>query len=337
MNFLILGSEWDFYEAAYKDVKSLTNTQYIGKPFKNSLFNKLFKIYIHPKINSVVSLPFKNLWNNIIIKTKFKKNKFKDSDNLCFVIFYDWFILNIFTIEYIRKHYSHAKIVVVFNDLIKMKSMRYSRKPLDIDYLKSITDFILTFDFKEAEEYGLTYHPIPYSPPKLNNVKINPEYDVYFLGQAKNRLDEILSTYHRLIECGAKVNFILANVPDNQQVHLPGITYVNGFAVSYEENLRHIKNSRCLLEIMQKNGSGYTSRTLEAIAYDKKLITNNKYILDAPFYNSEYISVFDNPTNIDLSFIKNLKSDEKVDYNYKENLSPIKLLEFIENQFKLKK
>lgn len=328
MNFIILGSQWDFYKVAYKDVISLENTQYIGRPFGKSVLNKIFNLHINQRINSIINLPFKSIWNKFIIKSKFK-----NEENLCFLIFYDWFILNISTIEYIRKHYPKAKVVIVFNDLIKMKTMRFTIAPLNIDYLKTITDLIITFDFKEAKEFELEYHSIPYSSPQLN-IKSSPQYDIYFLGQAKNRLDEIITTYNQLIKFGAKVNFILANVPKEKQIELPGITYINGIGVSYQENLSHLKNSRCILEIMQKNGSGYTSRTLEAIAYDKKLLTNNLFIQRAPFYNPEYISYFDKPEDIDPEFIKGLTKNETIDYKYKDQLSPIKLLEFIEKHFK---
>jgi len=55
--------------------------------------------------------------------------------------------------------------------------------------------------------------------------------------------------------------------------------YLDKF-MPYEENLEYIKRSKCLLEIMQEGGNGYILRTCEAVAYNKKIITNNKILKD---------------------------------------------------------
>ena len=99
----------------------------------------------------------------------------------------------------------------------------------------------------------------------------------------------------------------------------------------YEENLKRINKTRCMLEIMQKGGHGYTLRYCEAIAQGKCLITNNPEIANAPFYSPERISVFGDVDAIDLQFVVN--SPWKVDYNYIDKLSPVHLLEFLEKYF----
>ena len=96
----------------------------------------------------------------------------------------------------------------------------------------------------------------------------------------------------------------------------------------YEENLQRIRKTRCMLEIMQQGGHGYTLRYCEAIALGKKLATNNPEIEKAPFYNEKFISVFKNVEEFDPQFI--LNGDREVDYNYLPELSPLKLLEFID-------
>jgi len=95
----------------------------------------------------------------------------------------------------------------------------------------------------------------------------------------------------------------------------------------YEENLEYIKRSKCLLEIMQEGGNGYILRTCEAVAYNKKIITNNKILKDSEFYDENMISIFDNIEDIDIEFITNQNGCYK-DKNY---FSPIKLLEKVVN------
>ena len=80
---------------------------------------------------------------------------------------------------------------------------------------------------------------------------------------------------------------------------------------------------------MQQNGVGFTQRVCEAVSLDKKIITNNSKIDEAPFYNDRYILKYKEPTEITRAFCEGLKQDEPVDYHYKENLSPLELLDFV--------
>ena len=71
---------------------------------------------------------------------------------------------------------------------------------------------------------------------------------------------------------------------------------------------------------------GTTLRALEAVILNKKFLTNNKRIVDLPFYNPKYIQIFDNPEKIDFEFIKR---EENINYHYKEECSPTRLIEKI--------
>ena len=82
---------------------------------------------------------------------------------------------------------------------------------------------------------------------------------------------------------------------------------------------------------MQQGGHGYTLRTCEAIMYDKKMITNNPEIKNAVFYSPERISVFEDVSEIDADFV--LREPQKVDYQFKDKLSPLKFLEFLDEKF----
>lgn len=327
-NFVILGSAWKLYEIAYKDAIILPNVSYHTVISSNLVLKNIIGLHHNQTINSIINLPLKNIWNKFLLR-----NKFPNDMHLCFIVFYDWLCSNIGIIESIKRVYGDAKIVIIFNDLIKVKKLRYTNVPLDIDIIKSQVNLILTFDFKEASNYGLTYYPIPYSKPEFLKDSISKKsYDIYFLGQAKNRLIEIMEVFDYLKKFNLRLKFILANVPFKQQISDPEITYVNGIGIDYIKNLEYIKKSKCLLEIMQQNGSGYTSRTLEAIAYGKRLISNNNFLKIAPFYNPEFISVTNSFNDISTKFISLIKKGSKVDYNYIDELSPIKLLEFIESK-----
>lgn len=116
----------------------------------------------------------------------------------------------------------------------------------------------------------------------------------------------------------------------NEQVYKDLIHYP--ISMSYQDNLQHVLHCNCELEIMQAGGFGYTQRMCEVIAFDKKLITNNPTVHEAPFYNSDYIFQIEKPTDITKEMCEKIKKRDIVDYHYKEKLSPIELLEFIEKK-----
>lgn len=61
--------------------------------------------------------------------------------------------------------------------------------------------------------------------------------------------------------------------------------------ISYSEILNNISQSKCLVDIVQDGQEGLTYRPLEALFYNKKLITNNKTITEYDFYKEENIYI----------------------------------------------
>ena len=187
----------------------------------------------------------------------------------------------------------------------------------------SLFDVILSFDYNDCENYNLVYNPLVYSAPKeLKNVE--EDIDVYFCGKAKDRLDLILSTFKQLKEKGLNCKFFINGVRQDKRENIDGLVYLDKF-MSYKDNLDYVKRSKCLLEVMQEGGNGYTLRTCEAVAYNKKLITNNYMLKNSDFYDCDMISFFEKSDDIDFEFINKGKKGFK-DRNY---FSPIKLLEKI--------
>ena len=157
-----------------------------------------------------------------------------------------------------------------------------------------------------------------------------PYSDVYMLAKAKNRLNDIFKIYTILKDNNLKPNLLLAGVDIQDQKYKDEITYLNK-SIPYEENLQYIFHTHCILEVMQKNGIGFTQRACEAVCLGKKLLTNNPHIKNEPFFNLEYISTFTSPNDIDSDFLKKIKDPIDINYHYKEKMSPIELLNLIEN------
>lgn|GEM_PF-2481197 len=146
-----------------------------------------------------------------------------------------------------------------------------------IESIKATGFIPSTFDKQDAEKYGLFYAGQYYRFPESTK-ECNLEYDFVFAGLRKDRGEKIDSFKQTADKLGFK-SFIHA-----VKVHKDGIPY--------EAYLDHMKRSRCILDFTQGGQRGLTLRPLEAMFFDKKLVTDNADIKNYPFYYPENIFVY---------------------------------------------
>ena len=91
--------------------------------------------------------------------------------------------------------------------------------------------------------------------------------------------------------------------------------------------LNYSIKSKCLLEVQQAGAVGYTSRFLEAVMYNRKLITNNITIAESKFFDEKGINIFANVNDISVNFVKS----KPYNFNYQGEFSPIHLIEKIDS------
>ena len=327
-NFVIFNHLSDYYDIAYQDILDHSNVRYLTNVRKtsNAFLNVLFKIHFSRKVNRFICNPFKKVFNKYLFYSDFTNDK-----PICFVFTERTLYLYEFGFfEYLRKHYTDCKIVCFLQDLVK--TIIIDNK--DYKLLFSTFDLSISFDHNDCINYNLIYHQLIFSNYQIILKDNCRSSDIYFVGKAKDRLPEIIAIFEILRAFGLNCEFYLVEVDIDNQVYQNEIHYIS--SMPYLENLQNIKSSKCLLEIMQHGGRGYTQRMCEAIIYDKKMITNNIEVENAPFFNEKYISVFKDPKAVDATFLKSIMLEEKVDYHYKEELSPNALLSFIEQNLSKK-
>lgn len=158
---------------------------------------------------------------------------------------------------------------------------------------------IWSFDQGDCEKYGLFYN---------NQVAIRfpveevaPEYDLFFCGQDKGRffwLQEIvaLAETHHL-----SYNMFICPDKGAHYPQLEGITLLNR-NLSYIEMVHKLQRASILVDLVQEGQRGLTWRPLEAMFYQKKLITNYRNIVNYDFYSAENIFIIgqENP----IEFVK---------------------------------
>lgn len=246
------------------------------------------------------------------------KNTFKDDKPICFICLR---YPPIGYLRYLRKQHPNCKIVKMSRDVIKIQVKRHK------DYSEAgVFDLWMSFDEEDCKKYGFSHFDEFESKIDIPKMKNYPIADVFFAGKAKDRLERLVKLYDKFEENGLNCFFYITEAKENEKIQRKGIVYATK-PMSYVEMLNNSVNSRIILEVSQENAVGYTSRFLEAVLFNKLLITDNDYIGTTKFYNPRYIQIIKSEKDIDVSIIDN---SEVVDYDYSGEFSPLNRLVFVD-------
>ena len=324
-NFVFFDGSGSYFRIARNDLESFPNClirEYGYLPDSGKVTQFLFKTHTSRKINEKRKvLPLQGIWN----KTYIGQLYFPEKKPICFLFstfltrYYD---MNLF--GFLRAKYPDCKLVLMLRDTFAVCKKQFGdREP---EELRRTFDEIYTINSYDVEKYGFKLINVMCSRYKIPD-KYDFEFsDIVFVGKAKDRTTVINRLYDRFIAEGLKCDFTLLSSDPSLQVSR-GITIIDK-PMDYEEMLARTMKSQCILEVTQKDISSLSSRCLEALCYNKKLITDVKSVIDLPYYDDKYIQVFSNVEDIDVSFIKNKTA---VDYQYDDMFSPINLLRTIDN------
>lgn len=142
--------------------------------------------------------------------------------------------------------------------------------------LNKIKDFgfrLVTFDPQDATQYGMIFHHQFLRFPKPEELACKVDIDFFFVGIPKDREPYLLKIKSFLEEKGYTCCFIIPHSKDE--------------FISYDENLKYVARSRCLVDVYQSGQSGITRRPMEALFYNKKLIMNNPEIRNLDFFHPD--------------------------------------------------
>ena len=289
---------------------------YLKSP-QNYILKSIQKVHASTKINRWIKLPFTNIWKCSLQSISWKKD-------VKYYVFFVGSLLKMVDLEYLktlREKYNIRYILILVdswnNDKYSFVA-KYFAKHLKFDY-------IFSFDPEDAKKYGFIYTNTPYSiisPGKSNNI----EYDLYLAANVttKGGPENFHSIYKYMQDKGVSSHYRLVGVSPKKQVFKNEIIY--NIPINYMEVIRGVKKSNCILEVLPLWQSGATLRYYEAVCYNKKLLTTNKNVINLPFYNPEYIHVFENPEDIDCEWVK---ERIPINYGYDGRFSPTHLIDRI--------
>ena len=142
--------------------------------------------------------------------------------------------------------------------------------------MKQMGYHLVSFDPQESADYEMTYAPQFYRfPEPYDDV---PRYDFFFCGVRKDRGERLDQLKHTLQEQGFKCKFVVVGEGGQPRI-------------DYEEYLSYVRQSRCLVDLFQEGQVGLTRRPLEALFFNKKLLTENTHIAQFDFYHPQNIFI----------------------------------------------
>lgn len=323
-NYVFFWSPEDYYKIAFLDILNNDNIRYITDVLERKpLIEKyVHRVILSNKINKIISMPLKTKWRNSYFINDFicaRPIKFIFHGSFYWLKSVDYF-------RYLKNMYRNSSLVLLLMDTVDSYCKSYKNKyygEFDIEYIKKNFEHILTYNKFDAEKYGFIYYPSIYSAIQYENNK-KVESDVLFVGKAKDRLDAIHKAYRSLKLQGFSCDFYITDVPRNKMLY-PEIHY--NYPMPYYKVLEKVWKSRGILEIVQRGSLGFTFRLDEAIVYDKNIITNNFIVNDIRYGKSNKIFRFSEEIEIDINRYRIVTNES---FNYSNDYSPIKLLEFMD-------
>lgn len=289
-------------------------------PFKYKMVKTLFRIHNANPLNRKYELPFKFLWYKRVMK-----NIYIQEDEKVFFIFYESFSFSYSRrfLTYLKKRYPFSQNCFVFtNPPDDYNTIRVTK-------VRELYEYIVS-DVKDlAEEKGYLYYPFnPMFFPENEDRTINSN-DVFFVGADKGRLPILISLFELMTKNGLKCDFNIIGVSDEKQKYADVISYNR--PLSYEEVLRRIKRSRCVLEIVQKDLNYYTFRVTEAMLLHKKLISTNVELANDPLFNNRILKTFSMSDTLNADFFSFIKQPVNLeDYPDSSNWSFSKFINYLQ-------
>lgn len=311
----------DYGEIMWRDIGLLEKVTLLPTPIysKNIILQLLHHLHFSFAINKIINLPFQYIWEKLYALSHME---FLDEKKYC-VIYTD--ISACRTDEkYLNKLRKKQNIVMimVMANVVDSKEKLLKRRFKYFDY-------VFSWDMADVEKYGMVFHPAYYSRIQMP-VQSDISSDCFFIGSSKGRLEILQEIHRRVSAAGGKAEFYITNVDKKDQTE-NGIHYNQ--RLSYEQVLAKDMASNCIIEVIAGNQVGQTLRAEEAIIGNKKLLTNNKKMINSPYFKTGFIRVFSKLCNEDIEFIM---KKENVEYNYQDDYSPIHLIDHI-NELEEKK
>lgn len=150
---------------------------------------------------------------------------------------------------------------------------------------------VYTFDYLDSRENNIYFNTNFFFPNMYSERHQTNNRNILFIGADKEGRFNILCNLNNIFEkYGISLRVYLYSL-DRSKKSNTWLTILRK-PFSYEDYLKITKKFDYILEILDSRQSTMTLRTLEALAMNKKLVTNNILLMNEKIYNENNIFVF---------------------------------------------
>lgn len=184
-----------------------------------------------------------------------------------------------------------------------------SRNPAE--HILHFFDTVFSFEDEDVKKFGFekitNYNYLPHCPAEIQH----PKLDLFYItSHDKNRINRLNLLISQLADLKIKFEVIIAGKKGWKNKLSQLIDPKNAAILKFiRKNICHTqlpkyyKNSKVILDLMRENQTGLSFRIFEAMALEKKIITDNEEIKKKDFYNPNNILVLNSDfSNIEPSF-----------------------------------
>lgn len=218
--------------------------------------------------------------------------------------------------EVIRK-YADRNIAYLYDSM--------SRNPAE--HILHYFDTVFSFDDEDVKKYGFkkitNYNYLEYCPAE----KQNPKLDLFYItSYDTGRLERLNSLINQIQNLNIKFRAVIAGkkgwknqitqIIDQKNINILNFRRTN---IPQQSLPKLYKNTRVILDLQRQNQMGLSFRIFEAMALEKKFITDNQNIKNYDFYNPKNILVLkEDFSNIEKSFFETeyQKLSDEIYYKY---------------------
>ncbi|MCD0479490.1 hypothetical protein LPB90_13590 [Chryseobacterium sp. LC2016-29] len=218
--------------------------------------------------------------------------------------------------EVIRK-YADRNIAYLYDSM--------SRNPAH--HILHFFDTIFSFDDEDVKEYGFkkitNYNYLQYYPAEAQNPNLDlfyiTSYDTQRLQKLNiliNQIDDLRINFKTIVAGKKSWKNKITQIVDSKNVNIIKFRTKN---IPQQSLPKLYKNTKVILDLQRENQMGLSFRIFEAMALEKKFITDNQTIKNYDFYNPENILILnDDLSNIEKSFFETdyQKLPDEIYYKY---------------------
>ena len=299
----------------FKDLCAVPNiNKYIISTPSNRVLSLGYKLHTNKQIGKYLWLPYRDLWFDYQeIEHLLPPNGYLLINSMA---------MSLPTLGFWKRlKYNNPTVKFV---LILVDSMHGQSKHM-MEVKKRIKNFswdmILSYDQNDCSEYGYRYIGFSYYSCYDNIIPSDTISDLYYISSLKGRgtvlRDLNKACNENKINNVFKLYSLWQHADYGKMLRTP---------LPYTEVLADVLSTNCILEVLPAGQRAQTLRYIEALCYNKKLLSNNPELENIPYYDKRYMRYFSCVEEIDWKWVK---ERETVNYENKPDTSSATLLKYL--------